>query len=130
MIKTEHAGAKNGGGYWGRRAEAKRRCKVLRRSRDRAEVAAQRDSMCDCPACRGGYERDCWASVDVPELDRPRACVLRIVNLRTYVVQHSPDCTCVPCSNCRGDGYTDAPELCSVCRGVGYVPGETFWEDG
>jgi hypothetical protein len=30
-IKTEHAGAKNGGGYWGKRAEAKAVCKSLRR---------------------------------------------------------------------------------------------------
>jgi len=30
-IKTEHAGAKNGGGYWGERAIAKQRSKKLRR---------------------------------------------------------------------------------------------------
>ena len=33
--KTEHAGAKNGGGYWGKRAEAKRRSRRLRRKEDR-----------------------------------------------------------------------------------------------
>lgn len=33
MIKTEHNGAKNGGGYWGRRAEAKKVSKRLRRAR-------------------------------------------------------------------------------------------------
>ncbi len=33
--RTEHAGAKNGGGYWGKRAEAKRRCRRLRRKEDR-----------------------------------------------------------------------------------------------
>lgn len=31
-IKTEHNGAKNGGGYWGKRAEAKRISKKLRRA--------------------------------------------------------------------------------------------------
>lgn len=30
-LRTEHSGAKNGGGYWGRRAEAKKRTKKLRR---------------------------------------------------------------------------------------------------
>lgn len=36
--KTEHAGAKNGGGYWGKRAEAKHRCERLRRKEDRKAV--------------------------------------------------------------------------------------------
>jgi hypothetical protein len=40
-IKTDHAGAKNGGGYYGRRAEAKEVCKGLRRREDREEVAEQ-----------------------------------------------------------------------------------------
>lgn len=38
-IKTEHAGAKNGGGYWGRRADAKERSKKLRRVNDKGAVA-------------------------------------------------------------------------------------------
>lgn len=38
VFKTEHAGAKNGGGYWGKRAEAKHRCKRLRRKEDRKSV--------------------------------------------------------------------------------------------
>ena len=37
-IKTEHAGAKNGGGYWGKRAEAKRRSKRLRRKEERKSI--------------------------------------------------------------------------------------------
>ena len=37
-IKTEHVGAKNGGGYWGKRAEAKRRCRRLRRKEDRKSI--------------------------------------------------------------------------------------------
>jgi hypothetical protein len=36
--KTEHAGAKNGGRYWGKRVEAKNRCKRLRRKEDRKSV--------------------------------------------------------------------------------------------
>lgn len=36
--KTEHAGAKNSGGYWGKRAQAKQRCKQLRRKEDRKSV--------------------------------------------------------------------------------------------
>jgi hypothetical protein len=33
--RTEHAGAKNGGGYWGPRAEAKKRSKKVRRERSK-----------------------------------------------------------------------------------------------
>ncbi len=33
-LKTEHAGAKNGGGYWGTRAEAKRKSNKVRRRED------------------------------------------------------------------------------------------------
>jgi len=36
--RTEHAGAKNGGGYWGKRADAKRRCRRLRRKEDRMSI--------------------------------------------------------------------------------------------
>lgn len=36
-MRTEHAGAKNGGGYWGTREEAKRRCRKLRRRAGRRE---------------------------------------------------------------------------------------------
>jgi len=45
-IKTEHTGAKNGGGYWGKRADAKERCSSLRRLNSRREVLeALRDIM-------------------------------------------------------------------------------------
>ena len=37
-LKTEHAGAKNGGGYWGKRADAKRMSSHMRRRHDRIEV--------------------------------------------------------------------------------------------
>lgn len=42
--KTEHAGAKNGGGHWGRRAEAKAGSRRRRRELDRRIV---RDSERD-----------------------------------------------------------------------------------
>ncbi len=38
QIKTEHSGTKNGGGFWGRRAEAKRMCKKLRRTESKEIV--------------------------------------------------------------------------------------------
>jgi hypothetical protein len=37
-MKPEHAGAKNGGGYWGLRAKAKKRSKKARRVVDRREA--------------------------------------------------------------------------------------------
>lgn len=37
-IKTEHNGAKNGGGFWGKRVVAKRLCARLRRQNDRAAL--------------------------------------------------------------------------------------------
>lgn len=43
MKKTEHSGAKNGGGYWGKRAEAKTLSKKKRRANDKK---ATRPSYC------------------------------------------------------------------------------------
>jgi hypothetical protein len=40
--RTEHGGAKNGGGYWGKRAEAKQVCKKLRREADNRQILAAR----------------------------------------------------------------------------------------
>ncbi len=37
-LKTEHAGAKNGGGYFGRRAQAKAESRTKRRHDDQATV--------------------------------------------------------------------------------------------
>ncbi|MCH8497439.1 MAG: hypothetical protein LAT63_03100 [Marinobacter sp.] len=34
-VKTEHSGAKNGGGYWGTRLEAKTRSRIARRKQSR-----------------------------------------------------------------------------------------------
>ena len=42
-IRTEHSGAKNGGGYWGKRAEAKSRCRRLRRKEDRKSICLGKD---------------------------------------------------------------------------------------
>jgi len=43
VIKTEHAGAKNGGGgYWGFRTDAKRMSNRARRAADRSEVDKRR----------------------------------------------------------------------------------------
>lgn len=38
MIKTEHNGAKNGGGFWGKRAEAKYVCRRARRRNAKREI--------------------------------------------------------------------------------------------
>jgi len=62
-IKTEHAGAKNGGGFWGHREDAKQQSKRIRRAADRTQVdeaLAERqrfvvDGDCDCSGC-SGYE--------------------------------------------------------------------------
>ena len=37
-IKVDHCGAKNGGGYWGLRVDAKRISKKLRRKNWKAEI--------------------------------------------------------------------------------------------
>ena len=39
--KTEHAGAKNGGGFYGKRAEAKAASRVKRRTADKEEAKKQ-----------------------------------------------------------------------------------------
>ena len=40
-VKTEHAGPKNGGGYWGLRVEAKKISRKLRRRRNRSAIKEQ-----------------------------------------------------------------------------------------
>lgn len=40
-LKTEHAGAKNGGGYWGTREEVKAASRKIRRSQSKKEVQQQ-----------------------------------------------------------------------------------------
>jgi hypothetical protein len=39
VVKTEHSGAKNGGGAWMKREDAKRQSNKARRSNDRKEVS-------------------------------------------------------------------------------------------
>jgi hypothetical protein len=41
-IKTEHTGAKNGGGYWGRRSIAKKFSRKRRRANDKRESDTRR----------------------------------------------------------------------------------------
>ncbi len=41
QTKTELSGAKNGGGYWGTREEARQTSNRLRREQDRRQVAEQ-----------------------------------------------------------------------------------------
>ncbi|HXH75193.1 MAG TPA: hypothetical protein VNJ08_09530 [Bacteriovoracaceae bacterium] len=44
-LKTEHAGAKNGGGHWGTRHEAKSLTKKLRRIRNRAIIRKEVEQL-------------------------------------------------------------------------------------
>jgi hypothetical protein len=43
-IKTEHNGAKNGGGYWGKRAEAKRVSNKIRRADEKKMLSLTSES--------------------------------------------------------------------------------------
>jgi hypothetical protein len=43
-VKTEHKGAKNGGGYWGKRAEAKRISNKIRRAAEKRIVMLASES--------------------------------------------------------------------------------------
>jgi hypothetical protein len=58
-IKTEHAGAKNGGGHWGSREEAKELSKVARRHADAAAIAEQDDDTDWSDPCQNGSCEDC-----------------------------------------------------------------------
>jgi hypothetical protein len=42
-IKTEHAGAKNGGGFWGKRTDAKQVSNKLRRDTGKTETSERMD---------------------------------------------------------------------------------------
>lgn len=43
-VKTEHNGAKNSGGYWGKRAEAKRISNKIRRAEEKKIVTRTSES--------------------------------------------------------------------------------------
>lgn len=47
IIKTEHAGAKNGGGYWGRRVAAKAVSRSRRRANAKREIREQFAAMAE-----------------------------------------------------------------------------------
>ncbi len=52
--KTEHGGAKNGGGFWGPREDAKTTSRKLRRQRAKAAaVEPERCSECGKHECHG-----------------------------------------------------------------------------
>ena len=44
-LKTEHSGAKNGGGHWGTRYEAKSLAKKLRRIRNKILIKKEVDHL-------------------------------------------------------------------------------------
>lgn len=89
-IKTEHAGPKNGGGWWGSRAEAKDLSRLLRRRNDKALIEQEVIEMCSrdddptqhdrfdpdgiefCPGCDGPTTKPdtlCWYCDDEPDAD-------------------------------------------------------------
>ena len=49
--KSEHSGAKSGGGHWGTRQEAKRFSKKVRRTNDKKAVIASGSNI---ETCEGG----------------------------------------------------------------------------
>ncbi len=62
-IKTEHAGAKNGGGYAGHRVDAKQVSRKLRRAGDRvdlAEVEAEMEAGLWPEQCGCGWQSCPW----------------------------------------------------------------------
>jgi riboflavin biosynthesis pyrimidine reductase len=64
-IKTEHAGAKNGGGAWMTRAEAKQMAKRQRRQTDEIETALstdERDNRWATANAREAIREEPWQS--------------------------------------------------------------------
>jgi hypothetical protein len=62
-IKTEHAGAKNGGGAWTTRAEAKQAAKRQRRQADEIEAARateERDNRWPMANAREAIREEQW----------------------------------------------------------------------
>jgi len=75
-IKTEHAGAKNGGGFYGPRAEAKATSRKLRRGQIVVAIREYEheievdgweglddDDQCDCPVCMSLKSTTPWSRV-------------------------------------------------------------------
>lgn len=54
--KTEHNGAKNGGGYWGRRVEAKEMSKRKRRQKDKELISEALEEVMGGSEDRVQYE--------------------------------------------------------------------------
>lgn len=55
-MKTEHNGAKNGGGHWGRRVVAKYLSRKARRQADKAAIVVEKCHGCQAPGAT--YEFD------------------------------------------------------------------------
>lgn len=49
-LKTEHTGAKNGGGYWGKREDAKRASRKRRRQIDKTQAQPYRETEAEIEA--------------------------------------------------------------------------------
>jgi type I restriction enzyme S subunit len=79
-IKTEHAGAKDGGGYWGLRVDAKERSRKLRRAHDKEVVAEidagvavdEEQSADECsvttPPAKGSDMAGAWRDVNLVDV--------------------------------------------------------------
>jgi hypothetical protein len=61
-IKTEHNGAKNGGGHWGKRDEAKRISKKIRRADDKISITLISESSLEKDWLRQ-EEDEAWQSL-------------------------------------------------------------------
>jgi len=61
-VKTEHNGAKNGGGYWGKRAEAKRISNKIRRVEEKRIVTLASESSLEKDWFRP-EEDEAWQSL-------------------------------------------------------------------
>jgi hypothetical protein len=74
-IKTEYSGAKNGGGYWGEREEAKRVTRRLRRADDRHEERAGKGTVRVATRYRLEYTRQAdGAGWRARLVEKPNGC--------------------------------------------------------
>jgi hypothetical protein len=92
-LKTEHAGAKNGGGYFGRRVQAKAESRVKRRHDDRAEVEERAGDADTAAAGRGqGADPDPVASAPTKLTAAEEEFVRRLsrMELAKWEREHGP----------------------------------------
>ena len=106
-IKTEHAGAKNGGGYWGLRVDAKKLSKKMRRAHDKEIVAEV-----DMPVINGEEDNidECTEPKDVSKASgttgRWPTLSLRDVNVALIDCDHR-----TPPASATGYPYVAIPQL-------------------